>query len=555
MTQTQALQILKTGATVFLTGEPGSGKTHTINNYVAYLREHGIEPAITASTGIAATHIHGQTIHSWSGIGVRSTLSPYDLEHLASTEYLAKRIRKTNVLIIDEVSMIDARTLDMVELVCRTVRQNTEAFGGMQIVLVGDFFQLPPIARDGAFAQFAFRSKAWQAAHPVICYLSEQHRQEDETLLGLLTAIRKQASLGNFIAQLEARLIEDEAAVPERSSVPRLFSHNANVDALNAAALRAIPGTPKTFMMSDNGRANLVATLKKGCLSPETLQLKVGAVVMCTKNNPSKGFVNGTTGEVIGFERATDYPIIRTKSGEEITMEPMEWQIEEDGKVRASISQIPLRLAWAITIHKSQGLSLDAAMMDLRQVFEYGQGYVALSRVRALSGLYIAGWNERAFEVHPEIAKVDIDFQAASLAAESSFQKLSGDELSAMHRNFILACGGSVEAGKKKPGKPDTLEETKQLLLAGLMLKDIAAKRKLVVGTILDHLEKLAKEKRIDAGDLSHLIDSKLRTALPKIKAAFVECDTQLLSPVHKRLKGAYSFDTLRLARLALALA
>jgi hypothetical protein len=554
MTQATALTILKTGATVFLTGEPGSGKTHTINEYVTYLRDHGIEPAITASTGIAATHIHGQTIHSWSGIGIRKSLSQYDLETLATTEYLVRRIRKTQVLIIDEISMIDARTLDMVELVCRTIRQNTEAFGGLQVVLVGDFFQLPPITREGESAQFAFRAQCWKHAAPIVCYLTEQHRQEDQTLLELLTAIRAQTSIDHFLSHLDARIIEDELAIPEGVSVPRLFSHNANVDALNDRALAALDTPMKVFRMIDKGRASLVATLKKGCLSPEILSLKVGAVVMCTKNNPTKGFVNGTIGEVISFEKSTDYPIIQTKSGEEITIEPMEWQIEEDGKVRASISQIPLRLAWAITIHKSQGLSLDAAMMDLRSIFEYGQGYVALSRVRTLSGIYLAGWNERAFEIHPEIARVDVDFKEKSHAAEMSFGKLEDEELRLMHENFITACGGNLAVGKKKAGKPDTLEETKALLQEGLNLKEIAARRKLVVGTVLDHLEKLAEAGRIERDELAPLIDPTLSRALPNIEAAFKTCNTELLAPVRTYLKGAYTYDTLRLARLIISL-
>src|ERR1035437_9249364 len=147
MTQEHALNILKTGANVFLTGEPGAGKTHTIKALVNYLRACNIEPAITASTGIAATHIGGMTIHSWSGIGIRTKLDKYDLDKIASSEYIAKRINRTRVLIIDEISMLSVNMLDMIDMVCREVRQNSEAFGGMQIVLVGDFFQLPPIVK------------------------------------------------------------------------------------------------------------------------------------------------------------------------------------------------------------------------------------------------------------------------------------------------------------------------------------------------------------------------------------------------------------------------
>ena len=162
MTQQQALQILKTGANVFLTGEPGSGKTHTINNYISWLRERGIEPAITASTGIAATHVGGMTIHAWSGLGIKRDLSDWDLEALLEREPLVRRVRLAHVLIIDEVSMLDAHTLTMVDRAVRTLRGlpagkagNELPFGGLQVIFVGDFFQLPPVSK-GEQSKFAF---------------------------------------------------------------------------------------------------------------------------------------------------------------------------------------------------------------------------------------------------------------------------------------------------------------------------------------------------------------------------------------------------------------
>ena len=149
MTQSQALSILKTGANVFLTGEPGSGKTHTINEYVAYLRARGIEPAITASTGISATHIGGMTIHSWSGIGIKTKLDKCDLDKISSNNHIVNRIKRAKVLIIDEVSMLPPETLSMIDAICGKIKQSLEPFGGIQVVLVGDFFQLPPIVKTG----------------------------------------------------------------------------------------------------------------------------------------------------------------------------------------------------------------------------------------------------------------------------------------------------------------------------------------------------------------------------------------------------------------------
>ncbi|MDB5266638.1 MAG: ATPase [Parcubacteria group bacterium] len=445
MTQDRALSILKTGANVFLTGEPGSGKSHTVNSFVAYLRAQGIEPAVTASTGIAATHIGGQTVHSWSGIGIASFLTEYDVDRIATTEYIVKRIQKTKVLIIDEVSMLPAETLNSINRVCRAVKLSDEPFGGIQVIFVGDFFQLPPVSKNTRI-EFAFASEAWKTANPLICYLSEQHRQEDPVFLELLTALRKNRITADHRKLLDARLNDPDDF--DASEVTKLFSHNEDVDRLNHVALSHIEGDQKTFTMTSAGRPALIAQLMKGCLSPETLYLKRGAVVMFTKNSHNGTYVNGTLGEVVNFDSMMKWPIVRTKRGE-ILAEPVEWAVEENNKQLASISQIPLRLAWAMTVHKSQGMSLDSAYVDLRSAFVEGQGYVALSRVRTLSGLYLAGYNQAALKVHPEVLEVDIEFRTFSEVVDARFQNIPKDELETLHANFIKASGGSVELVKK----------------------------------------------------------------------------------------------------------
>ncbi|MBI2644771.1 AAA family ATPase [Candidatus Uhrbacteria bacterium] len=425
MTQAQALSVLKSGANVFLTGEPGSGKTFTANEYVSYSRARGIETAVTASTGIAATHMNGMTIHSWSGIGIKDRLSKHDLDSIAKNKRIAKRIQRAQILIIEEISMLPAATFCLVDSVCRKIKQNTSPFGGLQVVCVGDFFQLPPIMKtippvenaqisfikDASPARFAYDSQVWKDTHPLVCYLTEQHRQDDGDFLNILSAIRRNSFTANHLRILQTRKIEYSAAP---KGVPKLFSHNANVDYVNEQVLVKIHGTPHTYDMSFHGPDALTVALKKWCLSPAELQLKTGAAVMFTKNNQKEGFVNGTLGTVEGFNTETGYPKIRLRSGRRIEVSPAEWAIEEDGITRARISQLPLRLAWAITVHKSQGMSLDEAVMDLSSVFEFGQGYVALSRVRRLSGLYLLGWNERAFQVHPEVFAQDEKFRADS---------------------------------------------------------------------------------------------------------------------------------------------
>jgi len=459
MLQIQALEILKTGANVFLTGEPGAGKTHTINEYAQYLRAHEIEPAITAATGIAATHLGGVTIHSWSGIGIKSELTKLDLNYINSNKYVTKRIKPAKVLVIDEVSMLSPSTLAMVDAVCRRVKQNIAPFGGMQIILVGDFFQLPPIVKNNydktptllneTVPRFAYDSPAWERANFITCYLTEQYRQDDANFLDILTAIRRNNFTNDHLGCIKTRKIELRQ-IPE--DITKLYTHNVDVDTVNSKKLALLPNEPCEYLMNEHGHSFLTATLKKGCLSPEVLHLKIGASVMFTKNNSREGYVNGTLGTVIGFEPATSWPVVKTKNGQRIEVTPVDWTIEEDGKVRAKITQLPLRLAWAITVHKSQGMSLDEATMDLSQVFEYGQGYVALSRVRRLSGLHLLGWNERSFQVHPEVLAKDESFRTASKTAEKEFIKFTPKDLKQQHLNFVARCAGRfiVPGSEKK---------------------------------------------------------------------------------------------------------
>jgi hypothetical protein len=372
-------------------------------------------------------------------------------------------VNRTKVLIIDEVSMLSPNMLDMIDMVCREIKQNPEPFGGIQIILVGDFFQLPPIIKNeikreeekqgslitqvGPVGKFAYGSGAWNRAGFVVCYLTEQHRQDDNDFLSMLSGIRSNNFSEEHLKHLNSRQI-DHDDMPE--NITKLFSHNVDVDRVNNVELLKLEDEKKCFEMSGSGKEKIVETLKKGCLSPEKLELKVGAVVMCTKNNQKEHFVNGTLGIVVGFDEFSGYPIIKNRNGRNIVIAPMDWVVEENGKIRAQITQVPLRLAWAITVHKSQGMSMDAAVMDLSQVFEYGQGYVALSRVRRLSGLYLLGINEHALRVHPDVLKKDIEFKNKSVDAEKIFGSLSIDELKKMHDNFVVACGGKISKNKEK---------------------------------------------------------------------------------------------------------
>jgi ATP-dependent exoDNAse (exonuclease V) alpha subunit len=447
MTQDDALSILKLGVNVFLTGEPGAGKTHTINQYIEWLRERGVEPSVTASTGIAATHVNGMTIHSWSGIGIKKDINQYDIENIQSREKTYRRIVEAKVLIIDEISMLDARTLESIDRVLRALRRRPlmeeQPFGGFQVIFVGDFFQLPPVSRSEA-AHFAFQSEAWKAANPVVCYLSEQHRQEDGEFLDLLGAVRR-----NKVQERHREVLRGRMHGEGKVKATRLHTHNAEADRINDESLAKVEGKTHVFHMTTRGASSLVESLKQNCLSPETLVLKEGASVMFTRNNFDEGYVNGTLGKVAGFA-SNGNPIVKTKNGS-IEAKEGEWSIADGSKILAQIKQIPLRLAWAITIHKSQGMSLDAAIIDLSQAFEYGQGYVALSRVRTLEGLFLEGFNDQALLLHPTIQQQDALFRAKSDAAQKRISTIPNGEREGMEKNFLRAIGAhEPEPVKKK---------------------------------------------------------------------------------------------------------
>ncbi|HRY60376.1 MAG TPA: helix-turn-helix domain-containing protein [Patescibacteria group bacterium] len=564
MTQADALKILKSGANVFITGEPGSGKTYTINQYVAYLRSHGIEPAITASTGIAATHIGGMTIHSWSGIGIKNHLSKSDFHNIITNDYIEKRVGEAKVLIIDEISMLPPETLQMVDAICRGVKKNQAPFGGMQVVLVGDFFQLPPIKKnefsgylqdnlfdEGAPARFAYDSRTWRDMEFIACYIDEQYRQDDFELVNLLSKIRSNSFGVNELALIQRRRVD---AVKAPDHAPKLFSHNIDVDTVNNQMLEKIREPKQSFPMITKGHEALVAIMKKGCLSPENLELKIGAAVMFTRNNPKDGYVNGTLGVVDSFNHDNGMPIVKLRNGRKIEVSYADWTVEEDGKVKGRLTQIPLRLAWAITVHKSQGISLDEAVIDLSSVFEFGQGYVALSRVRRLRGIYILGWNDKSFQVDPEVLKKDQEFRRDSKEAEAFFSRFSEQELVKTQNDFIIFCGGAINTEdvipKKKGKKTHTINETLKLWKEGKGITQIAEIRALSENTVFSHIERLVEKGKVERKELMRLASTDLKRALPKIEKAFKDLKTRKLTPVFEYFKGRHSYDDLRLARM-----
>ena len=438
MRQSEALAILGSGANVFLTGAPGAGKTYVLNEFIRQARADGASVSVTASTGIAATHINGTTIHSWSGVGLATALTDNLVKTIRSRR--KRRLREADILIIDEVSMLHAWLFDMVDQVCRIIRRDERPFGGLQVVLSGDFFHLPTVSVSGRgndliapgpeflasrerYAQaglnpegFVTESLVWRELNPVICYLTEQHRQDDGKLLNVLTDIRDGAVDDADRDILLTRL--GTMPGPGQQAV-NLFPVNRQADALNDLRLFEINEEPHEYLAESSGAAAMVERMKRNMLAPERLLLKMGAAVMAVRNDPDRQFVNGSLGTVRGFadQSKGGWPIVEFENGNIVTMKPASWEMQDGDTVLATVKQVPLRCAWAITIHKSQGMTLDRAVMDLRRTFAPGMGYVALSRVESLDGLYLQGVNERMFLVSPDAVRLDGQLRSESALA------------------------------------------------------------------------------------------------------------------------------------------
>ena len=401
------------GCNCFLTGMAGTGKSTLLREYI---RQTARRVDVTAPTGVAALNVGGSTIHRFCGMLLGPAAGQSNEEYFEALRrdprrsILAgfNRVRRCQVLVIDEVSMLPGRQFEFVEFLFRRLRGCDEPFGGCQVIATGDFLQLPPVrTSEVAPYDWAFLSPAWAAAGFKTFMLATVRRQDEARFVRALGDFRVGRVWGE-----SARLLQGRVRSNPPATMPRLFTHNVQVDKWNGFQLGELPGDEVILEAEQSGPELQRQYLTKNLLTPATLRLKPGALVMFTINKNSPGgqqplFVNGQIGTVEKIEgngtngtNGTNAVLVRT-GGEVISVERFTWRHSQDDPESATFAQFPLRLAWAMTIHKSQGLTLDSAYLDIRAAREPGQAYVAVSRVRSLAGLYFKDWF-KGVHVSPE---------------------------------------------------------------------------------------------------------------------------------------------------------
>lgn len=396
------------GKNLFLSGPAGTGKSFIVNKLCNFLDAEGIFVARTATTGVAALNVGGSTLHSFFGMG----LAQEDVTTLIQTKVkknkrAVSRIRMTKILVIDEISMCGANLLDKVDLISKYFRYNTDSFGQMQILLLGDFLQLPNIINRGEIDSFAFSSDAWKEAKIKTINLTEPVRQSDAKFIELLNNIRigKLDDLSLLYSRVNAKL-----NLPQDVKATKLFAKNVDVNNFNLKSLSKLPGEEMVYHSCDFGTDFQKNFLDKSCPAPKILNLKIGAAVMLVYNlDVENSLVNGSIGVVTKFEGRT--PVVRFRDGCEQRIDPVKWEIKEksinsEGKITYKISawreQYPLKLSWALSCHKSQGSTLNYVDVSLNEIFSCGQAYVALSRCKDIESLTLKPFDPSVFKVNQE---------------------------------------------------------------------------------------------------------------------------------------------------------
>jgi ATP-dependent DNA helicase PIF1 len=427
--QIQAMQVFEAGGNMFMTGPGGTGKTALIRKMVDQCKITGKKLQVCALTGCAAVLLNCQakTVHSWAGIGLANGPADFIVKRVVTNKYKAANWKKIDVLIIDEVSMMSRKIFELLDSIARNVRKNTRPFGGLQVIFSGDFYQLPPVDDkqndDPCASAFCFESPQWAPTFPVIVQLKKIFRQTDDIYTGILNQIRVGKLFKSALDTLTKHIGKD---LPSAFVPTILLPRRRDAELINAVELEKLPSEKKIYTltraemlpektqtqiqpqqpqhsMSAEDREMEYNFLTNNIMADKEIVLKKGAQVMCIANidmESTEPIVNGSQGKIIDF--VGNLPLVQFNNGVRRTIGFHTWNSETFPSI--GVKQIPLIYAWAITIHKAQGVSLDMAQIDAgSNIFECGQTYVALSRIKSLEGLYLTAFNAQKIKVNKKV--------------------------------------------------------------------------------------------------------------------------------------------------------
>lgn len=391
--QSHVLKRIRESRNVFFTGSAGTGKTALLKHIIE--KEVPLNGTyITASTGRAAVMISGRTLHSFAGIGLGKESVDVLKTRVSRNSAYRNRWRNCRVLIIDEISMIDAELFDKIEEIARYMKASEKPFGGIQLIVTGDFLQLPPVGKIGSSPRFTFMAKSWRPCFRSVILLNKIFRQSDTEFVKILQEIRVGKLSDKGARMLRAR-VRAKLDCKNKVLPTKLYPYRRTASEENLRKLKLLDGDNVTYFGRSEGNASALKIIMKSCPVGYELKLKLHAQVMLVKNlDITKGLCNGSRGVIVGF--ADGYPEVQFENKRTLTIRSEKWEIKEGGRAIAAFTQIPLILAWALTIHKCQGMTVDKAVMDLSSAFECGQAYVCLSRVRSLEGLCLEEFAEES---------------------------------------------------------------------------------------------------------------------------------------------------------------
>lgn len=419
-------EYIDSGKNIFITGGAGTGKSYTLNRLKEIYKD---ELVVTSTTGISALNVNGQTLHSWAGIGIANKPIEFIVKKIKNNPILFKQLILCKKLAIDEISMLDNKTFEYVDRVLQRVRENDLPFGGIQIILIGDFFQLPPVKAEDTDKDFCFNSDTWSDLNLITILLKNVKRQTDPKFVEALNNVRIDKT---SVEDLKVFYECDKPANYEvEKDVLRIFGTNTDADNYNQKCFDEIESAPylyETFdnlyqysliddnctiiKMDDEGKKKIsekdlycLKQFDRDCKAPLKLELKEGCRVMLLKNlNIKQGLVNGSCGTVKMLTSASVDVLF--DNGVRLNLTPVDFEYTQEGRTKIIRKQYPLRLAYGITIHKSQGMTFDKLVVNFNKIFDYGQAYVALSRTRSLEGLIIKGFDHNKIRANEKV----IDF-------------------------------------------------------------------------------------------------------------------------------------------------